>query len=91
MLRQHFKDKLTKENMATWSLMMGMFFLPFGYDALFKAILDWTHSYWTTDFVFYCLSGSFFICYFYFSGINPIQAISKRVISAINRLANLIR
>ena len=46
------------------SLMLAMFFLPFGYDALFKFIMDITGSYWVADMVFYSVSGSFFICYF---------------------------
>jgi len=57
---------ITKEKLSTISLMIGMFFLPFGYDAIFKIILDWTNSYWITDIVFYFLSGLFFIYYYYF-------------------------
>jgi hypothetical protein len=44
-------------------LMMGMFFLPFGYDFIFKSILDFTGSYWLTDIIFYIISGCFFIGY----------------------------
>lgn len=44
--------------------MLAMFFLPFGYDALFKFIMDITGSYWAADMVFYSVSGSFFISYF---------------------------
>lgn len=43
--------------------MLAMFFLPFGYDALFKLIMDITGSYWAADIVFYCISGLFFIFY----------------------------
>jgi len=46
------------------SLMLAMFFLPFGYDALFKLIMDLTGSYWIADIVFYSISVSFFISYF---------------------------
>jgi len=46
------------------SLMLAMFFLPFGYDALFKFIMDITGSYWIADIVFYSISAFFFICYF---------------------------
>jgi hypothetical protein len=47
------------------SLMLAMFFLPFGYDALFKLIMDLSGSYWIADIVFYSISASFFTCYFY--------------------------
>jgi len=50
------------------SLMLAMFFLPFGYDALFKFIMDITGSYWVADIVFYSISASFFILYFLLKG-----------------------
>jgi len=46
--------------------MCGMFFLPLGYDALFKAIMNWTGSYWIADGIFYMLSVSFFILSYIF-------------------------
>jgi len=45
------------------SLMLAMFFLPFGYDALFKLIMDLSGSYWTADLVFYSVSGFFWLSY----------------------------
>jgi len=45
------------------SLMLAMFFLPFGYDALFKLIMDLSGSYWVADIVFYSISGCFWLCY----------------------------
>ena len=45
--------------------MLAMFFLPFGYDALFKLIMDMTGSYWIADIVFYSISGVFFILYIF--------------------------
>jgi hypothetical protein len=45
------------------SLMLAMFFLPFGYDMLFKMIMEVTGSYWTADAVFYSVSGFFWLCY----------------------------
>jgi hypothetical protein len=45
------------------SLMLAMFFLPLGYDALFKLIMELTGSYWIADAIFYGISGSFFACY----------------------------
>ena len=44
--------------------MLAMFFLPFGYDALFKLIMNITGSYWIADIVFYSISASFFISYY---------------------------
>ena len=45
-------------------LMLAMFFNPFGFDALFALVMEWTGSYWTTDIVFYCVSGLFFGLYY---------------------------
>jgi len=45
------------------SLMLAMFFLPLGYDALFKLIMDLSGSYWVADAVFYSISGCFWLLY----------------------------
>jgi len=45
------------------SLMLAMFFLPFGYDALFKLIMDLSGSYWVADIVFYSVSACFWCSY----------------------------
>lgn len=45
------------------SLMLAMFFLPFGYDFLFKLIMQVTGSYWVADLIFYGISGFFFASY----------------------------
>jgi hypothetical protein len=45
------------------SLMLAMFFLPLGYDALFKLMMDITGSYWGADVVFYSISGCFWLSY----------------------------
>jgi len=45
------------------SLMLAMFFLPFGYDFLFKLIMDVSGSYWVADIVFYSISGCFWVSY----------------------------
>jgi len=45
------------------SLMLAMFFLPFGYDALFKLIMDVSGSYWVADIIFYSISGCFWLSY----------------------------
>jgi hypothetical protein len=47
------------------SLMLAMFFLPLGYDALFKLIMDMSGSYWVADIVFYSISGCFWLCYIF--------------------------
>jgi hypothetical protein len=52
-------------------LMLAMFFLPFGYDAIFALILKYTNSYWLTDGVFYIISGLFFISYFLLTKYLP--------------------
>jgi threonine/homoserine efflux transporter RhtA len=49
------------------SLMLAMFFLPFGYDALFKLLMEVTGSYWTADIIFYSISGCFWLSYIFFS------------------------
>lgn len=61
------KEAMHPRSMATYCLMLSMFFLPAGYDVLFALIMKWTGSYWTADFIFYCLSGFLFICYILFS------------------------
>jgi hypothetical protein len=45
------------------SLMLAMFFLPFGYDALFKLMMEITGSYWGADIIFYSISGCFWLSY----------------------------
>jgi hypothetical protein len=45
------------------SLMLAMFFLPLGYDALFKLMMEVTGSYWGADVIFYSISGCFWLSY----------------------------
>jgi hypothetical protein len=52
------------------SLILAMFFLPFGYDALFKLIMDLSGSYWIADITFYSISGSFWLLYIYFTRLS---------------------
>jgi hypothetical protein len=47
------------------SLMLAMFFLPLGYDALFKLMMELTGSYWGADVIFYSISGSFWLVYIF--------------------------
>jgi hypothetical protein len=44
--------------------MLAMFFNPFGFDALFKMVMDWTGSYWITDAIFYGIAVLFLGLYF---------------------------
>ena len=57
--------------LAAICLFLASFFLPFGYDAAFAALMKVTGSYWITDIFFYFISACFFGLYFYFSSINP--------------------
>jgi len=47
------------------SLMLAMFFMPFGYDFLFKLIMDLSGSYWIADITFYSISGFFWVLYIF--------------------------
>ena len=49
--------------------MLAMFFLPFGYDALFKLLMEITGSYWAADIIFYFISGCFWLSYIALSRI----------------------
>jgi len=40
-------------NVSTACLMIAVFLNPLGFDALFKAVMDMTGSYWLTDLIFY--------------------------------------
>jgi hypothetical protein len=57
------KTKQRLKALREASLMLGMFFLPFGYDALFALIMELTGSYWIADAIFYGISGLFFVSY----------------------------
>lgn len=59
--------------------MLGTFFLPLGYDFLFKLILDYTGSYIITDSVFYGVSAIFFIIHFSIKKESPIDEVQKRI------------
>ena len=76
---------------AAMSLLLGSFFLPFGYDALFALIMKWTGSYWTTDLIFYFISAVFFGLYFYFSGINPLYELKDMFRNVYNNILKHIK
>jgi hypothetical protein len=83
-------DQIKKKKVAIVFLMLGMFFNPFGYDAIFKMILDFTGSYWNTVGIFYLIAGSFFGLYFYFSEINLFVVITNFIFSIINKIKDMI-
>jgi hypothetical protein len=60
-----------KSLIGTWILILGTFFNPLGFDALFALVMKWTGSYWITDAIFYCLSAFFFGLYFLFFREKP--------------------
>jgi hypothetical protein len=61
---KHLKEKQKRLTLyKDTSLMLAMFFLPLGYDALFKLMMDITGSYWGADVIFYSISGSFWLAY----------------------------
>jgi hypothetical protein len=66
-VKQKFKQLQKKETRLTvlkdTSLMLAMFFLPLGYDALFKLMMELTGSYWGADVIFYSISGCFWFSY----------------------------
>lgn len=78
--------EVNRKKLATLSLMMATLFLPFGYDVVFAMIQSWTNSYWTTTFIFYCLSGLFFGVYFFLSKINPIKLFIPKFKSLIKKI-----
>jgi len=64
----NYKDRIKRFTFyKDTSLLLAMFFLPFGYDFLFKLIMDATGSYWAADITFYFLSGCFWLSFIYWS------------------------
>ncbi len=74
-----------KEKLAAAALILGTFFLPFGFTSLFKITIDITGSYWMADKVFYVISGLFFLLYCYLTGTNPIKYFSNKLKSFIKK------
>ncbi len=75
---------MTKTKLATLFLMMGMFFNPFGFDAIQIMLMKITGSYLGANLVLYCLAGFCFGLYFYFSGNNPFTTIRNIMIDIYN-------
>ena len=56
--------------------MLAMFFNPFGFDALFALVMEWTRSYWITDLVFYGVSALFFGLCFLHAKLYPYEKVN---------------
>jgi len=69
---------LNRDKTATLFLFLGTFFNPLGYDAILKWLMDTTGSYWFSISIFYLVSVSFFILYFYFAKINPLKVFKRK-------------
>ncbi len=72
---------MTKAKLATLFLMLGMFFNPFGFDAIQIMLMNLTGSYLGANLILYCLAVFCFGLYFYFSGNNPILTIRDIILS----------
>lgn len=75
-----------RDKLAIICLIIGMFFNPLGYDALFKMVLDLTGSYWTTVSIFYLIAALFVGLYFYFGRVNPILEIKKKIVKIYKKI-----
>ena len=62
--------------------MLGMFFLPLGYDFLFKFLLDCTGSYIVTDSIFYITSAVFLIIHLWITKRNIAIELDERISKA---------
>ena len=62
-------------------LMAGMFFNPFGFDAIQLLLIKLTGSYGKANLVLYFLAASCFGLYFLFSGNNPITEIKDIILT----------
>jgi hypothetical protein len=66
--------KLSRIDARAVCLTLGTFFLPFGYDALFRLFMKLTGSYWAADAIFYGISLSFFGLYFWLSRRDQLRS-----------------
>jgi hypothetical protein len=69
---------LNREKTATWFLFLGTFFNPLGYDAALKWLMDTTGSYWFSISIFYLISLSCFISYFFLAKVNPLKIFKRK-------------
>jgi hypothetical protein len=66
---------MNRKKLSTIFLILGMFFNPFGFDAIQLLLIKLTGSYGKANLVLYCLAASCFGLYFLFSGNNPVTEI----------------
>lgn len=52
--------KTLLDNLATWFMMIALFFNPFGFDIVQYQLIKLTGSLWGANFVLYCIAGLFF-------------------------------
>lgn len=54
------------ENLATWSMMIALFFNPFGFDIVQYWLIQKLGGLWQANFALYCIAGLFFGLSIYF-------------------------
>ncbi len=81
---------LNRKKIAPYCLLLSVFFLPFGYDALFKLIMELTGSYWIADIIFYCISFVFFMLYLFLSKINIFNHFNEKAKIFRKKLQNIL-
>ena len=62
--------KTLQDNLSQIFLMLGLFFNPFGFDAVQYSLILLTGSLWKANFVLYCIAGVFFGLYIYFRRLS---------------------
>ena len=87
------KNKTTQKEInkkrATLCIYLGLFFNPFGFDIIFKTILDLTNSYWITTGIFYLVAGFWFGLSFYYSRVNPLVVLKEWILDLFKKVKSL--
>jgi len=66
MYRNSIQQKTLFDNIATYCMMIALFFNPFGFDIIQYWLILATGSLWGANFVLYCIAGIFFLLSIYF-------------------------
>ena len=74
---------MKKERVGTIFLMLGMFFNPFGFDAIQLILIELTGSLLGANLILYCLSVLSFGFYFLLLKINPFIELKNRFVYPI--------
>jgi hypothetical protein len=82
---------MKKERVGTIFLMLGMFFNPFGFDAIQLILIELTGSLLGANLILYCLSVLSFGLYFLLLRINPFIELNNRFFKPINGFKNKIK